>query len=267
MSRGSATDIDIADTAEWRDSDKYAFVNSLPAAGCAWEFLRRNPDYQNAWLAASSEPLRSVGESCDAAAWGLVRFESPERNARLANVFWHRSVSREVLPVMASKTEHAEQIQELPPYGLQCRVTMQAGRDGEQHILFAEEGRSFQLEVHGLQGLANVRLATEVVLLSPRQAAARLQALRRFSDMITHRRLRTFLYPPDKRASRFARLLQVLDGSNAGASYRDIALVIFGEERVSADWRDPGAHLRDHLRRALHSGRALMMSGYRRLLE
>jgi transposase len=27
-----------------------------------------------------------------------------------------------------------------------------------------------------------------------------------------------------------------------------------------------GAHLRDHLRRALHSGRALVMSGYRRLL-
>jgi hypothetical protein len=46
-----------------------------------------------------------------------------------------------------------------------------------------------------------------------------------------------------------------------------MALVIFGEERVSADWGDPGAHLRDHLRRALRSGRALMMSGYRRLLK
>jgi hypothetical protein len=266
MSRENATDIDIAGTSGWRDSDKYAFVNSLPAAGCAWEFLRRNPDYQKAWLAARSEPLRSVGESCDAAAWGLVRFESPDREARLANVFWQRSVSREVLTVMASKSDHAEQIQKLPPYGLQCRVTVQAGRDGEQHILFAEEGRFFQLEVLGLQGLENVRLTTEIVL-SPRQAAARVQALRRFSDMITHRRLRTLLYPPDKRASRLARLLQVLDGWNARASHRDIALAIFGEERVSADWRDPGAHLRDHLRRAVRSGRALMMSGYRRLLE
>ena len=266
MSRAGATDTDIARTSEWSDPDKYAYVNSLPAAGCAWEFLRRNPDYQKAWLAASSEPLRSVGESCDASAWGLVRFESPDRDARLANVFWHRSVSREVLPVMASKSEHAEQTQKLPPYGLQCRVTIQAGRDGEHHILFAEEGRSFQLEVHGLQGLENVRLSTEIVL-SPRQAAARVEALRRFSDMITHRRLRVFLYPPDKRASRLARVLQVLDGRNARAPYRDIALAIFGEERVSADWRDPGAHLRDHLRRALRSGRALMMSGYRRLLE
>jgi hypothetical protein len=262
MSRKNAIDIDIASTSEWRDSDKYVFVNSLPAAGCAWEFLRRNPDYQKAWLAAGSGPLRSVV----AAAWGLVRLESPDRDARLANVFWHQSVSREVLTLTALKSEHAERTQKLPPYGLQCRVTVQVGRDGEQHILFAEEGRFFQLEVHGLQGLENVRLTTEIVL-SPRQAAARVQALRRFSDMITHRRLRTFLYPPDMRASRLARLLQVLDGWNSRVSYRDIALAIFGEERVSADWRDPGAHLRDHLRRALRSGRALMMGGYRRLLD
>jgi hypothetical protein len=264
MSRETA--IDIAGTSEWRDSDNYAFVNSLPAAGCAWEFLRRNPDYQKACLTASSEPFRAVGRSCDAAVWGLVRLESPYRDARLANVFWHRSVSREVLTVMALKSEHTEQTQRLPPHGLRCRVTVQVGRNGEQYILFAEEGRFLQLEVHGLQGLENVRLTIEIVL-SPRQAAARVQALRRFSDMITHRRLRTFLYPPDKRASRLARLLQVLDGWNARASYRDIALAVFGEERVSADWCDPGAHLRDHLRRALRSGRALVMGGYRRLLD
>jgi hypothetical protein len=265
MSRENTTGIDIAGISEWRDSDTYAFVNSLPAVGCAWEFLRRNPDYQKAWLAAS-EPHIS-GKSSDPAVWGLVRFESPDQDARLANVFWHRSVNREVLPVIVSQSEYAEQIQKLPPSGLRCRVAIEAGRDGEQHILFSEEGRSFQLEVHGLQGLENnIRLTTEIVL-SPRQAAARAQALRRFSDVITHRRLRTFLYPPDKRASRLARLLQVLDGWNARASYRDIALAIFGGERVSADWRDPGRHLRDHLRRALRSGRTLMMGDYRRLLE
>ena len=214
----------------------------------------------------SSEPHRSDGESAGAAAWGLVRFEAPERDARSANVFWHRTVSREVLPVISSRAPHAGHAERIPLNQLQCRVTIQTGRDGDQHILFAEEGRFFQLEVHGLQGLENVRLTTEIVL-SPRQAAARVQALRRFSDMSTHRRLRTFLYPSDKRAARLARLLQVLDGWNARASYRDIALVIFGEERVSADWRDPGAHLRDHLRRALRSGRALMMSGYRGLLD
>jgi hypothetical protein len=266
MSRAGATDTDITRNSVWSDPDKYAYVNSLPASGCAWEFLRRNPDYQRAWRAISSEPHRSDGESAGAAAWGLVRFESPERDARSANVFWHRTVSRDVLPVIASRAEHLEQAEKIPLTQLQCRVTFQTGLDGEQHILFAEDGRFLQLEVHGLQGLENVRLTTEI-MLSPGLSAARVRALKRFSDVITHGRLRAFLYPPDKRAYRLARLLQVLDGRNARAPYRDIALAIFGEERVSADWSDPGAHLRDHLRRAFRSGRALMMSGYRRLLE
>jgi hypothetical protein len=267
MSRAGATDIDIARNSAWSDPDKYAYVNSLPASGCAWEFLRRNPDYQRAWRAINSEPHRSDGESAGAAAWGLVRFEAPERDARSANVFWHRTVSREVLPVISSRAAHAGHAERIPLNQLRCRVTIQTGRDGEQHILFAEDGRFLQLEVHGLQSLENDVCLTTEILVSPRQAAARAQALKRFSDMITHGHLRAFLYPPYKRASRLARLLQVLDGRNARASYRDIALAIFGEERVSADWRDPGAHLRDHLRRALRSGRALMMSGYRRLLK
>jgi hypothetical protein len=266
MSRAGATDTDIARNSDWSDPGKYAYVNSLPASGCAWEFLRRNPDYQRAWRAMSSEPHPSDAESAGAAAWGLVRFESPERDARSANVFWHLTVNREVLPVMASRAEHLEQAAKIPLTQLQCRVTSQTGRDGEQHILFAEVGRSLQLEVHGLPSLENLRLTTEI-MLPPRLAAARVQALKRFSDVITHGRLRAFLYPPDKRASRLARLLQVLDGRNARAPYRDIALAIFGEERVSADWRDPGAHLRDHLRRAFRSGRELMMGGYRRLLK
>src|SRR5580693_5206789 len=139
MSKAEAADTDIAVTSEWSDPYRYAYVNSLPASGCAWEFLRRNPDYQRAWRAIGSEPHRSDGESAGAAAFGLVRFEFPERDARSANVFWHRTVSREVLPVIASRAEHLDQAEKIPLTQLQCRVTIQAGPDGEQHILFAED--------------------------------------------------------------------------------------------------------------------------------
>ena len=44
------------DTAHaWRDAGNYAFVGSLPSAGCAWEFLRRNPEYQKAWRSFASK--------------------------------------------------------------------------------------------------------------------------------------------------------------------------------------------------------------------
>ena len=233
--------VDIVHASQWRDADNYAFVSALPSAGCAWEFLRRNPDYQKAWRAFSSEAHPSAEENSDAAVWGLVRFEFPEHDARSANVFWHRSLSHEVLPVIASKWESADQHPKLSLAGLQCRMTVQSGRAGEQHILFAEDGRFFQLEVQGIQAVETGRLTTEIVL-SPRLLSARAQAVKRFSDMVAHGRLRACLYPPDERAARFSRLLQVLDGWNARASYRDMALAIFGDARVSAEWHAP--HLR-----------------------
>lgn len=62
-------------------------------------------------------------------------------------------------------------------------------------------------------------------------------------------------------------VLQALDGWLAGAPYRDIAVALFGEARVEADWTDPRRHLRDRVRRAVRRGRALMGGGYRTFLS
>ncbi|MGH9612650.1 MAG: transcriptional regulator domain-containing protein, partial [Bryobacteraceae bacterium] len=206
MVRVNPMNVEIAPTSQWRDANNYVFVSALPPTGCAWEFLRRNPDYQRAWCAFGSQADRSAGKNWDAAAWGLVHFESPERDARSANVFWHRNLSREVLLLDASKPEPLEKHPELSLDGMQCRMTVQSGQAGERHILFAEDGRSLQLEVHGHLPIETARLTTEMVW-SPRLLAARAKALKRFADLVAEHRLRACLYPPDKRASRFSRLL------------------------------------------------------------
>lgn len=71
---------------------------------------------------------------------------------------------------------------------------------------------------------------------------------------------------PSQRARRLARALQALDGRLAGASYREIALVLFGEARLreAGYWRTSG--LRKTAIGLVDSGRALMSGGYRRLL-
>ena len=63
-----------------------------------------------------------------------------------------------------------------------------------------------------------------------------------------------------------ARILQALDGAMTGARHRDIAISLFGERRVLADWGLPDNHLRDHVRRAIAQGRMLMDGGFARLL-
>jgi hypothetical protein len=63
---------------------------------------------------------------------------------------------------------------------------------------------------------------------------------------------------------RLRNALIALDGHVAGASYRDVAAVIFGKDRVARDWPDPS--LKDHIRRSLRRGQAYMNGRYRTLI-
>jgi len=56
---------------DWRSADAYRYTLSLPMTAWAWEFLRRNPDYQaDCAGAGQNDPAR---ERELAARWGLLR--------------------------------------------------------------------------------------------------------------------------------------------------------------------------------------------------
>jgi hypothetical protein len=40
---------------DWRSAAAYAYLNNLDPAELAWEFLRRNPDYQRDYREATGE--------------------------------------------------------------------------------------------------------------------------------------------------------------------------------------------------------------------
>ena len=40
---------------DWRSAAAYAYLNDLNPAELAWEFLRRNPDYQRDYRAAAND--------------------------------------------------------------------------------------------------------------------------------------------------------------------------------------------------------------------
>jgi hypothetical protein len=261
----SPTNVDTAHA--WRDSGNYAFVGSLPSTGCAWEFLRRNPNYQKAWQAFASESHPSSEPNPEPAVFGLVRFEFPERDARSADVFWQPGLSSDVLPVTASKPEPAHQSHsKLSLDGLQCRMVVQSGCAGEHHILFAQDGRFLQLHIQGPQAIETACLTTEIVL-SSRLVAPRVDALRRLADLVTHGRLRASLYPPERRACRLMKALQAFDAMQAGASHRQIAAALFGESIVTEDWSGRSDYLRLRVQRLLRFAERLVKAGYRDLLR
>lgn len=262
----SPTNADIAPASLWRDADSYAYVRTLPPAGCAWEFLRRNPEYQKAWRNFRSKANPSLEETSAAATFGLLRFETPERDARSANVFWHRSICRDVLPVVATKREPADRRLKLSFGRLQCRMTVHRSRPGELHILFAEDGRFLQLEVRGLPTIGSANLTTEIVL-PPRLLFARVQSVKRFADLVATSHLRPCLYPPERRASRWLRALQAFDAARTGASQKQIAASLFGETIVKEDWSGRSDYLRLRTQRLLRLANRLVHGGYRDFLR
>ena len=95
---------------------------------------------------------------------------------------------------------------------------------------------------------------------------SRIEALNRLWH--AHRGTRV---PPDTRMTRQQRgrlrlMLQAYDGRGRGASYRDIAIAVFGTERVAADpWKTSA--LRDRVIGLVEGGSTLISGGYLRLFR
>lgn len=72
---------------DWRSAAAYAYLNDLTPAEIAWEFLRRNPNYQREYRTAVSQiPDEEKIPDEEASLWGL-RFPGrpgPPRGQRAA---------------------------------------------------------------------------------------------------------------------------------------------------------------------------------------
>ena len=252
---------------DWRNTDTYRWMSSLPRTGWAWEFLRRNPAYRSDYSRHLAGPgTVSEPEHLGALPWGLLRFEDPANDARHASVLWQMKVCSDVLPLAAAIMRRGTAAETLNLAKLKCRIAVyEFGVEERKEVLLSQEGRSLQLTVFGSIPLEEALLLTPAIP-EARYNKARLQAVRRLADVVKHGTLRPSLYRRERQSARLARVAQALDGWLDKASQREIALALFSKDRVERDWQDPHNHLRDHVRRAISYGRELMSSRYRRFL-
>ena len=66
---------------------------------------------------------------------------------------------------------------------------------------------------------------------------------------------------------RLRECLVALDGHLQGRTYRDIAEVLYGSDRVAETWTSETRFMKDKVRRAVERGLELMNGEYRKLLS
>lgn len=263
-------------TPDWTKAEDYDWLNLLSRREWAWEFLRRNPDFQAAWQSARLEygiadymaqttVIVSIEETSSLTQWGCLYCSTPEQDSREAVVFWLPDLCPSVLRLNAFPlTEKIDTLPFVLREMISCSVLLEIP-NGPQHLLFMEGGRSLQLVIQGADVTKPVRLMADG---TPDRALAKpqLRCLQCFNDL----RLRGSLHPShvqrDPLSARWKLVLRVLDGDLAGASRKEIARHVLPE--YSDDlWRSLERPLQCRIRRALARGYALMQKGYRSLLS
>lgn len=257
---------------DWRKS--YAHVFQLPPLGCAWEFLRRNPKLTETWPSLKSawqetvdaHNLKIVRGTSETSLSPCLWASSLDEDATSAATIWNPNATRYVLKVIALPHGAAFGGQILDFEFITSEKTVFIAPDGVQQLLFRDGGRSLQLDVRGSPIIEPVTLLVDTAWrMEP--SASQLNLLRSFHALRRNGALPDDCVSPHPYAKRAAAVLMALDGYLAGISHREIAVAMFGSERVERDWTDPGEHLRDAVRRAVARGIALMEGGYRIFLH
>jgi hypothetical protein len=139
------------------------------------------------------------------------------------------------------------------------------GKSGKEHIALSDGYRRIRMDVVSgtlLEGpIILTHRLTGLIRLSPK-----LLALRRLIALTRTQRFRPSLFPVIPQTARIVAALQVFDGLAAGASQRDIATGLYGQDRVIAEWNGLSDSMRSRVRRLVWLAYDLAAGGWQRLL-
>ncbi len=242
----------------------------------AWEFLRRNPDYRAAWRASVPRrlPLVTLKDGTallrlrrrypNAERWGLYAFADPSIPARQAPVFWCAAALGHIVRLRAATSKHRESLPPLTLSKFNVDRAAAIGVDNTPLVLMKGQGVKVAVEIHGVAALTHpFHPVFEIDGFGDLNGQTEsLKRLQRFAEQATSAESRP-AFGPDERLTH---ALIALDESLRGKTYRQIAIAIFGEQRVAEEWIGPSQFLKDRTRRLVAKGKDLMAGGYRDLL-
>jgi len=244
------------DTSQWRVKESYDYLERLPPEGLAWEFLRRNMNYQRDYNLRKSE-RRSRGKADPAKEWGLQVLVDPRESALGKPVCWSPKVDPAVLVI--TRTPDLFE----PKIPLDIPVTLTQKSVGGLNAVSVFDDCVFNVI---FAARSKPTGACTALLPIDEDCLSRIETLTRFWRALHGRTV-----PPDTRMTsqqrrRIRLMMQAFDGRANDATYREIADMIYGASRVAADaWKTSA--LRDGTIALVKDGKAMVEGEYLQFLK
>lgn len=224
----------------------YLYVLGLDDVALAWEYLRRNEQYRRDWHERDRR---------DPSQWWLKAFEDPVLDARVIEPLWA------IQPPLLHLVSIAEgpDAPRLDLWACGCRVV----HDG-QHLRATLAIPAACVRIALCPRLAQGGCYAYRLPAGRAAQAARAAALQAAEAL--EQEIPSAVARPARRMELVSmRTLALLDALRAGASERDMGVLLFGAARVMSEW-SPESALRAQVRHLIRRGRALVAGGYRKLL-
>lgn len=181
--------------------------------------------------------------------------------AREAPLCWRPCAAASLIDAIAERARDAS-APDLALADLASARHVVLGPTGEEFVILRDSHAAVTLSCRGCPvARCPINLALLNRLSSPDASAKAMASL---ADLI--------LRPRNAAELTRMRLLRrdgliALDGKRLGASYRDIAIAIYGLERVKAEWVSASRWMKDYVCRLYAKGKKLRDGGFRDLLR
>lgn len=161
---------------------------------------------------------------------GFTFAERPDLEAPDARIIWHADIDPGTLNVVATPTVSRDP-DGVDPTVLAPWLTTVADVNGVEHAVLSDGWHHIRLDLDAGSLVGDAPVVFSYRIRGIAGAVAKILPLRRLVDLCRYRRFAVSLFPEDRRVDRWLELLRVHDALVDGASQREIAQALFGEER------------------------------------
>lgn len=254
---------------------RYDYLSRLSSDRWAWEYLRRNKEFQRDATVRGAEDISELPAPCPgdirilrprasqvfAERWGLIFMPDPELDGFSANAVWSHYVFPDQVEVHCTPRSPGENCDIWDRTVPHCQITHVTDGSAREYLLVRGKGCVAQVRCTGMSMLSIEPVRTKLQISDMEAYERRLrvqkEAMKLYGDGPD-----TSMPLWTKKTEILRNGLVALDCLQIGMRHRDIAAVIYGKDAVDTHWGDDCSSIRSQLRYVIRKAEGLRDGGY-----